>query len=87
MTFSGENDKASADITDKFNTQESDLLRGQTDFGDTQGQAMRQYQTQQEATRLQAQMAAIATIAARFGIDLGQVPTGGASSTISQEIP
>lgn len=86
MTFSGENVKARNDIDQSFNTQLTDLNRGQTDFANTQQQALRQYSTQQEAVRQQAQMAAIATIAARFGIDLGQVPTGTASRTIQQEV-
>lgn len=87
MTFSGENVKAQNDIQNQFDTQLTDLNRGKTDFEATQGQAMRQYQSQQEAVRQQAQIAAIATIAARFGIDLGQVPTSGQSSTIQQEVP
>lgn len=87
MTFSGENVKARDNIQNSFDTQITDLNRGQTDFLDTQRQAMRAYQSQQEATRQQAQMAAIATIAARFGIDLGQVPTGSSSTTIQQEVP
>jgi hypothetical protein len=86
LTFSGENVKARNDINQSFNTQLSDLSRGQTDFTNTQQQALRQYQTQQEATRQQAQAAAIATIAARFGIDLGQVPRGNSSSTIQQVV-
>jgi hypothetical protein len=87
MTFSGENVRARDNIQNAFDTQITDLNRGQTDFLDTQRQAMRAYETQQEAVRQQAQMAAIATIAARFGIDLGQVPTGGSSTTIQQEVP
>jgi hypothetical protein len=87
MTFSGENVKAAGDIRSQFDTQLTDLNRAHGDFGNTQNQALRQYQTQQEAVKQQAQMAAIATIAAKFGIDLGQVPTGGSSSTIQQEVP
>jgi hypothetical protein len=87
MTFSGENAKARSDIDNSFNDQITNLTRGQTDFANTQAQALRQYQTQQEAVRQQAQMAAIATIAARFGVDLGAVPTGASSTTIQQEVP
>jgi hypothetical protein len=87
MTFSGENVRARDNIQNQFDTQITDLNRGQTDFLGTQAQSMRAYETQQEAVRQQAQMAAIATIAARFGIDLGQVPTGGSSTTIQQEVP
>lgn len=83
LTFSGENVKSRNDINQYYNTQLGDLNRGLTDFSANQAQALRAYQTQQEVVRQQAQMAAIATIAAKYGIDLGQVGRGTASRTVN----
>lgn len=87
LTFSGENLKARSDIGNYYTTQLNDLVRNKRDFEATQRQAMASYRSQQNAVLQQAKMAAIATIAARYGIDLGQVPRGTSGRTITQEVP
>lgn len=73
MTYSGANLAARGNIDADFNDQQLQLDRGALDYGNTQAQALRNLESQQEAVRQQAQAAAVATIAARYGIDLDQV--------------
>src|SRR6478609_1164403 len=73
---SGEFAKSQSNVDADFNSRLGEIDRARTDFRDTAALSSRNMASQQEAVRQQALASAVASIAARYGVNLDQVGRG-----------
>lgn len=73
---SGEFAKSASNIDADFNSRLGEIDRARTDFKDTAALTARNMESQQEAVKQQALAQAVASIAARYGVNLDEVGRG-----------
>lgn len=74
MVHSGQFANAENNVQQGFNTQLNDVNRARTDFQNTAALSAQNMASSQELARQQALASAVAGIAARYGININQVP-------------
>lgn len=81
MAHSGQFANAENNVQQGFNTQLNDVNRARTDFQNTAALSAQNMASSQELARQQALASAVAGLAAKYGINIDQVPnTAGAAS-------
>jgi hypothetical protein len=84
--YSGIYGQSVADLNNAYNQQKTGLDTARQNYLDAQNLAGTQYGNQNNLSQQAALNDAIARIAAQYGVDLNQVPTGTGSSTITRPV-